>query len=183
MEMEKSRILDKLKREETALKVEVLSANPRKPVNLEGTLIDYDSQGYLFRESLRDKSKEVGGGFVYLPSGACASMRFNSQDINWREDTGSEKYDVSYEEGKPYEEQLRSFREQARLTKVRLSKLVGISVSHVRNSEIDLRKTDKKGIGKISIEALEKILSVYNISPPEGRDSIIEDYLTRHEKD
>src|SRR3989344_9143746 len=136
--MEKSRILDDLVGQETRIRVDALSTNPRKPLSLDGTLLGYDEMGYLFRESPDNNAEEKEESFVYLPRESIASIRFTTDSNEFRSYESisqDNKHKVTYNEGNTYQESLRSFRAQAGLTKASMSRILGISISHINNSE------------------------------------------------
>ena len=70
--MEHSKILDRIVEEAIELEVSALSVDRRKPLSLKGALIDYDSEGYLFKGR---KSGDSPENTFYIPKSAVAHFR------------------------------------------------------------------------------------------------------------
>ena len=155
--MERSKILDDLIRAETRLKVSALSAE-RKPLDLEAVLIDYDCDGFLYIGKTSDSQESA----YYIPRNAVASMRFDVDGLKSRE----VRYTVNYPGELNIQKMLKSFREQAGLTKEEVSRLTGISRSHISNVE-----GVRKGVN-VSEATYRRILSLYDIQPPEAMAEI-----------
>jgi len=160
--MERSKILDDMIRAETRLKVSALSAE-RRPLNLDAVLIDYDNDGFLYKGRTSKDSQENA---YYIPRSAVAHMMFDIDGLQ----PGGVRYTVNYSGESNIQMLLRSFREQAGLTKEEVSKLTGISRSHVYNIEGG-RKTSP---AQVSLNMIRKVLSLYNIQPPEAVGEIEE---------
>lgn len=142
----------------TRLEVQALSAE-RKPLNLDGVLIDYDSDGFLYRGQTSQNSPESA---YYVPRNAVAFMKFNVDALQQR----GVHYTVDYSGESDIRTILKDFREQAGLTKQEVSNLAKISYRSVNYSE------DTKQDLKVSSEMIRKILSLYDVQPPEAMEEI-----------
>lgn len=83
--MEKSNILDQLIDEELEVEVRAVDENGQDRPRIKGTLFDYDSQGFLFREKgEKGENSEDSYSFTYLPRSS-VNLRFSSSDFGNRE--------------------------------------------------------------------------------------------------